>query len=82
MGMELPTEPTANVIDFPGATSLDIPPQTVLEGALEQDLGEVLVVGFKEDGALYLASTSGDLLHLLGMLDMARFTYLLNQEGL
>lgn len=82
---QLSNEPEANtggeLVPFPGNTTLDIPPSDVLEGALEQGLEDVIVIGFKEDGALYLASSSGDLLRILGTLNMAKFTYLMSSEG-
>lgn len=80
MDFELPNG-SAEIVPFTGQTSLDLSPSDVLEGALEQGLASVLVIGFLSDGSLYLASSSGDLLEILGTLDMARFTYLMNQEG-
>jgi hypothetical protein len=70
-----------NVVPFTGSTFLDLPAEDVLEGALEAGLDLAIVIGFKQDGSLYCASTTGSLLEILGTLDMARFSYLFNQES-
>ena len=70
-----------NIVAFTGSTSLDIPPKKVLEAALSEDLEWAVVIGFREDGSLYLASSTGDLLEILGSLDLAKWSYLSNQEG-
>lgn len=54
-----------NVVKLHTITTVDTTPESVLNGALEAGLGEVFVLGWKEDGTLYAAgSTSriGDLL--------------------
>lgn len=48
----------ADVITFPGATSLDIPPERVLQNV--PPLSACMVVGIAEDGSLYVASSKGD----------------------
>jgi hypothetical protein len=68
-----------NVVPFTGSTFLDLPAEDVLEGALEAGLDLAIVIGFKQDGSLYCASTTGSLLEILGTLDMARFQYLVGQ---
>jgi hypothetical protein len=71
-----------NVVPFTGSTFLDLPAEDVLEGALEAGLDLAIVIGFKQDGSLYCASTTGSLLEILGTLDMARFHWLLGQQSL
>lgn len=46
------------VINLPGTTTLDIPPDRVLENAPK--LSACMVIGTTEDGALYVASSKGD----------------------
>ena len=48
-----------NVVEFPGVTTLDIPPETILKSALKADLEMVVVLGWTEDETLYAASSSG-----------------------
>jgi len=48
-----------NVVDFPGTTTADLPPELVLKGALKQDLDCALVIGFKGE-ALVSFSSLGD----------------------
>jgi hypothetical protein len=47
------------VILFPGETTLDIPPDRVLDGALGK-LDTVLVIGKDLDGGLYLAASTNN----------------------
>lgn len=44
-----------NIVDFPGASYRDIPPEAVLKAALKADLAEVLVLGWTTDNNLYAA---------------------------
>jgi hypothetical protein len=46
-------------------TKLDVPVEKVLGGTQEAELHEVLVLGRKEDGELYAASSTGDMGKLL-----------------
>jgi hypothetical protein len=47
-----------NVVEFPGQTLLDIPPDKILENAKGQ-LEQVIIVGVaKETGELYLATST------------------------
>ena len=57
----------SNIVEIGGVTTLDIDPDKVLKGAIN-NLSEVFVIGWDEDENLYLASStsrSGDLLVLL-----------------
>lgn len=47
----------SNVIQLPCTTTVDIPPDTVLEGAIGK-LETVVVIGWTHDGDLYVAGTS------------------------
>jgi hypothetical protein len=49
-----------NVIAFPGATTADTEPETVLHTAVGARLAEVVVLGWREDGSLFLATSSSD----------------------
>jgi hypothetical protein len=51
---------TNNITDFPGITRLDIPPERILNRALEAKLCEVVVVGYTEEGREYFASSHAD----------------------
>lgn len=57
-----------NVLLFPGPTTLDIPPDRVLEGAVGC-LDDVILIGKHKDGSLYFASSSGDVAETLWVLE-------------
>lgn len=59
---------TDNVTILPVASTLDLPADRVLQGALEQDLREVVILGVKADGREYFAHSkahAGDVLWLM-----------------
>ncbi len=49
-----------NVVVLPVITSLDIPPERVLNGALNADLDRVVVMGYDKEGNEYFASSIAD----------------------
>lgn len=68
----------AKIIQFPKAKSDEIiPPKTVLEGALEANLRQVVVVGTNQDGSLFAAGTSGHIADTIVIMERAKL-YLLD----
>lgn len=53
-----------------------VPPERVLTAALAANLEDVAVVGVSPDGKLYIAFSDGDILQILGSLDIAKFMIL------
>ena len=51
---------TAKVIPFNGITRLDLPPERILQMAIEADLEGVIVIGYTKDGEEYAASSYAD----------------------
>lgn len=51
---------TAKIIPFTGVTVLDLPPERILQKAIEADLDGVLVIGYTKDGEEYAASSYAD----------------------
>jgi hypothetical protein len=49
-----------NVIKFNGKTTLDLPPERILNEAVNADLGEAVVIGWRKDGSFYFASSIAD----------------------
>jgi hypothetical protein len=49
-----------NVIYLSEATTEDIPPERVIEAALDANLSVAIVVGRRPDGTIYFASSTGD----------------------
>lgn len=49
-----------NVTVLPVITTLDLPPERVLQGALQADLESVLVIGRRKDGTFFIASSMSD----------------------
>ena len=52
---------SAEIDKFPGITKLDISPALVLNGALQNGLTDVMVLGALPSGQFYIASSSADL---------------------
>jgi len=61
-----------SVIEFPGETRLDIDPEKVLKSAQESDFESVVVVGWQENGDMYLAGSSANVLETIATLDIAK----------
>lgn len=61
----------SDVVNFPGITSLDIPADQVLESAIGQ-LSGVLVLGYDKDGREYFASSYADGGDMLWLLERAK----------
>lgn len=73
-------KPSAEIIDFPGTTVGEIPPDSVLQGALSQ-LDEVVIVGsLKETGEIYLGSSSGSNPDILWLLAQGMFELMLESR--
>lgn len=63
---------TAEIIKFRGLTKLDLDPNTVLEGAVDQ-LEHVVVMGFDKDGEPYFASSMADGGDVLWLMETLKF---------
>jgi len=48
------------VIEFPRESTADVRPESVLGLAVAANLAEVIVVGRRQDGALFFGTSSGD----------------------
>jgi hypothetical protein len=58
----------SNVVEFTGVTTLNIPADRILATARDASLKDVLVIGYRDDGSFYFASSladGGDALWLL-----------------
>jgi hypothetical protein len=62
----------AEVIQLHGSTTLEIPPDRVLDGAKTEELQTVFVVGWCKTGESYFASSTGDCAELLLLLELAK----------
>ena len=49
-----------NVIHLHQSTTDDIPPERVIEAALNANLSVAIVIGRRADGSIYFASSTGD----------------------
>jgi hypothetical protein len=61
-----------NVVDFPGETTADFPPDKVLNGAIEAGLESVVIVGLSKETGLYTAASSGNTEHAIFLLEFAK----------
>jgi len=64
------------VVDFDGATLLDIPPDKILTGALEAKLASCIVIGECANGELYAASSTGSLAEIILALELCKLEFL------
>lgn len=62
---------TAKVLQFPGITRLDVDPDQVLESAVGEVDG-VLVLGFDKDGEFYCASSYADGATALWLMELCK----------
>lgn len=62
----------SNLRLFPGATSYDHDPNVILEMAKRGNLDEVLIIGFDQDGQLFVSASRNDLPALLWLLEKAK----------
>ena len=62
---------TDNVVYFHGVTKLDIPPNRILEGALDK-LESVVVFGYNKDGGEFFASSQADAQFTIYMCERAK----------
>jgi hypothetical protein len=65
-----------NVIQLSVPTTLDIPPERVLEGALKADLNMVLVLGWTEAGEMYASCSSGNIPEIVFLLEKMKMEVL------
>ncbi len=69
-----------SVVPFTGDTTLPIPPERVLQGAIDAQLSQVLVLGWDKDDRLYVAMSHTDLGGLLILLEIAKADLLESAE--
>jgi hypothetical protein len=72
--------PTAEVIAFPGITTLDMPPEKVLSAAIAHDLETVVIVGKAKDGTPYYAGSTSDMHAVLYMIEVFKRDVVLETE--
>jgi hypothetical protein len=54
-----------NLIGFTGATFSEIPVESVLDGAKPEKLAQVMIIGMREDGSTYYATSYSDIGEML-----------------
>lgn len=57
--LEAPAPP-AKIIPFGGITKMDLPPERLLQKAIDAGLEGVVILGFTKDGEEYMASSYAD----------------------
>lgn len=60
------------VVDLSVTTTLDVPPERVLDAVPKADLEQVVVVGSRKDGSLYFASSTSDGGNVLWLFEVAK----------
>jgi hypothetical protein len=61
----------SDVVDFPGITKLRTPINTILATAAGAKLQDIVIVGWREDGDMYFASSDPDGAQVLWLLRQA-----------
>ena len=60
-----------SITRFTGKTTLDIPAETILKGAIEEKITDAVVIGYDPKGDLYFASSNADGAEVLWLLQRA-----------
>lgn len=71
-----------NVVVLPVITTLDVPAERVLNGALGKGLKGCVVVGWDEDGGLFFASSYADSAEVIYLLERAKHDLLKMEDEL
>lgn len=61
-----------DVVELQTVTSLDLPPERILNGAIAKDLESAIVIGITKDGELYFASSIADGADTLWWMEIAK----------
>jgi hypothetical protein len=61
-----------DVVILPVETTLDLPLDRILDGALAAELNDCLLMGYDKDGQFYMASMTTDAGAMLVLLERAR----------
>ena len=72
---------TDNVTRFPGTTTLDLAPDTLLTEAVGQ-LSDVVIVGFNHDGEFWFASSSADAAEVVWLLERTKHKLMQTTDAL
>jgi hypothetical protein len=67
---------SADVVTFPGITTLDIPPERILDQAQKAGLTEVVVLGYDKDGEEYFSSSIADGAEVIWLLERLKLQLL------
>ena len=62
----------APVAILPVITTLDVPTQRILQGALDSEMKAAVVIGYDKDGEFYFASSQADGADVLWLLELAK----------
>ena len=65
-----------DIVTFNGVTRLDIPVDRILDGARDAELTEVVVIGYRQDGSEFFASSTGDGGDVVWHLERAKYKLL------
>jgi len=66
----------SNVTDFPGVSRASTPVPKILASAAGQRLQSVVVIGWREDGKIYFASSDSDGAEVLWLMENAKLELL------
>jgi hypothetical protein len=61
-----------NVIELDNVTKLDLPPERILNKALEADLASAVVIGWDQDGDFFFAGSIASGPETLWLLELAK----------
>lgn len=70
--MELIKSAMTKIIHLDTITKNNIPPESVLNAAIEQDVKNCVVIGYDKYDELYFASSKGDVKEILYLLESAK----------
>lgn len=68
------------IVQFTGAFYGHIEPSRVLDGAKEQELSEVIVIGEHHDGSVYIAFSTEFASEVIALLERAKYRLIRDME--
>lgn len=71
-----------SVVNFTGVTRLDLPPNKILQEAIDANLESVFVIGYTSSEELYMSSSKADGGELLWIIERAKHHLMLIADNL
>ena len=61
-----------NIVQFPGETTQDLDPNEILKNTIDENLDRVMVLGWNEDGGLWLSSSFSKVSEMVLLIELCK----------